>query len=323
MQPNTSKVNAPAAASLVPLCSRLSSALCAGDLVRSIVFETAAFLGLQRCSLWLRRIDASGLTQACSVEREPSAPTVPGNMHEASADAKPVAVPEPLRELLPYNCLLSLAATAPDDADDGAAAVVAVRQSGHCIGLLYLECDDNDHRLTPELREQLPFFGRFLGMLLTPITTANGETVRLDTLLKSEFGSGYQNIRHYNFKRSITINADIDEDKIDAVAANNLIREHWDSIRTRHPGINLDFTGVLDDIEENLSGISLLFVIGIGLIYLILGTQFKSYLQPLMILVSVPLAFIGVVFGLAITNNPIYTDQVGILPTERVLRNPA
>ncbi len=44
-----------------------------------------------------------------------------------------------------------------------------------------------------------------------------------------------------------------------------------------------------------------MFLFGIGLIYLILGTQFKSYYQPLMILTTVPMAFTGVVLGLLIT----------------------
>ena len=49
----------------------------------------------------------------------------------------------------------------------------------------------------------------------------------------------------------------------------------------------------------------LLFLLGISLIYLLIGTQFKSYFQPLMILATVPLAFIGVVIGLIITQNPL------------------
>jgi multidrug efflux pump subunit AcrB len=44
---------------------------------------------------------------------------------------------------------------------------------------------------------------------------------------------------------------------------------------------------------------------GMGLIYLILAAQFKSYFQPLMILVTVPLAFTGVAYGLALSNNPL------------------
>ena len=48
-----------------------------------------------------------------------------------------------------------------------------------------------------------------------------------------------------------------------------------------------------------------LFLMGMGLIYAILGTQFRSYFQPLMILATVPLAFTGVVLGLLITRNPL------------------
>ena len=48
-----------------------------------------------------------------------------------------------------------------------------------------------------------------------------------------------------------------------------------------------------------------LFLFGIGLIYLILAAQFRSYFQPLMVLVAVPLAFAGVAFGLALSGNPL------------------
>jgi multidrug efflux pump subunit AcrB len=44
---------------------------------------------------------------------------------------------------------------------------------------------------------------------------------------------------------------------------------------------------------------------GIGLIYLILATQFRSYFQPMLIIVSVPMAFTGVSFGLFITQQPL------------------
>src|SRR5690606_18884055 len=72
-----------------------------------------------------------------------------------------------------------------------------------------------------------------------------------------------------------------------------------------YPRIDLNFTGELDDIQESIDAIPYLFLFGIGLIYLILGTQFKSYWQPLMILATVPLAFTGVTFGLVLTNNPL------------------
>ena len=48
-----------------------------------------------------------------------------------------------------------------------------------------------------------------------------------------------------------------------------------------------------------------LFLLGLGLIYLIIATQFRSYFQPLLILSTVPMAFTGVVFGLVLTRNPL------------------
>lgn len=61
-----------------------------------------------------------------------------------------------------------------------------------------------------------------------------------------------------------------------------------------------------------------------GPIYLILAAQFKSYRQPLMILVTVPLAFTGVTLGLVITQNPLslYT-MYGIIALTGIAVNSA
>nr|MBA2238247.1 efflux RND transporter permease subunit [Lysobacter sp.] len=79
----------------------------------------------------------------------------------------------------------------------------------------------------------------------------------------------------------------------------------WDRVRVQHPGADLDFSGELDDINESLNAMGPLALLGIGLIYLILAAQFRSYFQPLLILVTVPLAFIGVTLGLLISGNPL------------------
>jgi multidrug efflux pump subunit AcrB len=49
----------------------------------------------------------------------------------------------------------------------------------------------------------------------------------------------------------------------------------------------------------------ILFLFGVGLIYLILATQFRSYFQPMLIISTLPMAFTGVVFGLWATGNPL------------------
>jgi len=92
---------------------------------------------------------------------------------------------------------------------------------------------------------------------------------------------------------------------MNTVTANRLIQEKWQELHVQFPGVDLEFSGELDDIQESLDAMASLFLFGVGLIYLILGSQFRSYWQPFMILATVPLAFIGVVFGLAVTHNPL------------------
>ena len=137
------------------------------------------------------------------------------------------------------------------------------------------------------------------------VFTPAGKAIPLSLLVSDETRSSLGNIRHYNFKRTITVEADIDKTQIDEVAANNFIKDEWKKIKHKYPNVNLDFSGILDDIQEALDAIVVLFIFGVGVMYMILGTQFKSYFQPLMILSTVFLAFTGVVIGILITQHPL------------------
>lgn len=142
-------------------------------------------------------------------------------------------------------------------------------------------------------------------LLDEPIALPDGQTSRLGALVEQEVAPGRGFIRHYNLRRSVTVEANLDKEMTDTTTANARVAAGWEEIRARHPGVSLDFSGELDDIEESLASMKLLFLLGVGLIYLILAAQFASYWQPLMILVTVPLAFSGVVFGLALSDNPL------------------
>ncbi|GAA3527442.1 efflux RND transporter permease subunit [Zobellella aerophila] len=128
----------------------------------------------------------------------------------------------------------------------------------------------------------------------------------LSQLVHAERRQSQANIRHYNFRRAITVEASLAEGGPDTLAANRLIRERWDrQYQARFANIDLDFSGELDDIQQSLDAMGRLFLLGVGVMYLILGTQFNSYFQPLLILTTVPMAFTGVVFGLLLSNNPL------------------
>lgn len=142
-------------------------------------------------------------------------------------------------------------------------------------------------------------------ILEMPVALPGGGTTTLGRLVIEETRAGKGAIRHYNLRRSITVDADLDKQVIDTVAANRAIESAWDKVKARYPSTSLDFSGELDDIQESLDAMQILFLLGVGLIFLILAAQFRSYGQPLMILVTVPLAFTGVVFGLLVSGSPL------------------
>ncbi len=142
-------------------------------------------------------------------------------------------------------------------------------------------------------------------LLSDPVALPGGGTTTLGALVHADTRIGSGGIKHYNLKRAITIESDLDKDRLDTVEANARIAELWKDIKSRYPNTRIDFTGELDDINESLDAMKMLFLLGIGLIYLILASQFRSYWQPLLILLTVPMAFTGVVFGLFITQNPL------------------
>ena len=169
--------------------------------------------------------------------------------------------------------------------------VESVQDQGETVDIRVVAADGQFSSPTELLGAQLP--------------TATGDMISLSELVDADRSPALGTIRHYNFRRTITVEADIDSEMTDTVTANQAVMDTWSQLQASYPNVNLDFSGELDDIQESLDSIGILFLFGLGVMYLILGTQFKSYGQPLLILVTVPLAFTGVVLGLFVTGNPL------------------
>ena len=138
-----------------------------------------------------------------------------------------------------------------------------------------------------------------------PIALPQGGTTTFRALTNTRIAQSSGTVRHYGYRRSISVEADLDAMTVNTVAANKHIMAEWDKIRNQFPSTDLDFSGAFDDIQESLDSMLILFMFGVGLIYLILATQFRSYFQPMLIIVTVPMAFTGVVFGLFVTQQPL------------------
>ena len=174
----------------------------------------------------------------------------------------------------------------------------------HSEGEIVTDLRDNGEKVEVRVRAAERNLEDITQLLDDPIALPDGRQTTLAALTTRELAKGAGTIRHYKLKRSITVTADLTPGTTNTLAAVGLIQNGWDKIALAHPNASLDFSGEFEDINESLNAMVGLFVLGIGLIYLILATQFRSYFQPFLVLVTVPFAFTGVVVGLLISGFP-------------------
>jgi len=132
-----------------------------------------------------------------------------------------------------------------------------------------------------------------------------GQLVAFKDVASFKTEQGVADIHRFNNERAITISADIDESENTIDVANEKIAEVFGKISPRYQGYRIDFGGEFKEFETAFDNILMLFTVGLILIYAILGTQFRSFAQPLIIMFTIPFAFIGAALGLFVTGNPL------------------
>jgi HAE1 family hydrophobic/amphiphilic exporter-1 len=106
----------------------------------------------------------------------------------------------------------------------------------------------------------------------------------------------YQNNRVINITANIKPGA-----PTSTVALINNIRSYYQRIKGKYPGAELTFSGEFESTRRSYTSLAYAFSVAVLAIYLILATQFRSYIQPLIILSAVVFSVVGVVFGKFIT----------------------
>ena len=134
------------------------------------------------------------------------------------------------------------------------------------------------------------------------IATPTGAIIPLKDVTDITEEKGYSDIRRFDGERAITVYASVDREKTTPFAVNQALRSAFADVETLYPGYQLDFRGVFDEIVESFSELWKLFIVGLLLIYVVLGAQFKSFLQPIIIMFAVPFGMIGAMFGLLLSN---------------------
>lgn len=139
------------------------------------------------------------------------------------------------------------------------------------------------------------------------IPTVDGRQIPFSALARIEEVPAVASIRRIDGKREVEISADILDTR--TVSAINSDIESWfvREVQEQYPGITLVTGGEFSELADLLVQILRVFLIGVFLIYAVLGAQFKSYSQPFLILLSIPMAFGGVILYLVLSGTPFST----------------
>ena len=134
------------------------------------------------------------------------------------------------------------------------------------------------------------------------IATPTGAIVPLKDVADITEEKGYSDIRRFDGERAITVYASVDRQKTTPFEVNQALMRAFADVESLYPGYQLDFRGVFDEIIESFSELWKLFIVGLLLIYVVLGAQFKSFIQPVVIMFAVPFGMIGAMVGLLLSN---------------------
>jgi HAE1 family hydrophobic/amphiphilic exporter-1 len=136
-------------------------------------------------------------------------------------------------------------------------------------------------------------------------------TVPLEQVASIRQSVGPAQINHLDGDRVVNVEANTAGVPLSAVTAG--INAKIDSLRFP-PTIRITQGGEVDSQNEVFGHIIVALLTAVMLMYLILVVQFGSFMDPLAILVSVPLSMIGVMIALAITGNTLnIMSMIGII----------
>ncbi len=143
--------------------------------------------------------------------------------------------------------------------------------------------------------------------LLSP----SGRLVPLRNVARVSLGSGPTEIQRINRQPAITIGANYSgRSEADVMAdVRKLLAEH-----PLPAGVEAKLTGRAELQEESFSSLSQALLLSLIFVYMVLASRFGSFIQPILIMLAMPLAVVGAILALVITGRPMdMTAMIGFI----------
>lgn len=143
------------------------------------------------------------------------------------------------------------------------------------------------------------------------IRTRQGQLVTLDTITSVEEIASAQRLSHTNKQKSITLSAHLAEGVTLGDALDFLDKT---AIEKLPADITISYSGESKEFRENQASVLIVFALALLVAYLVLAAQFESFINPLVVMLTVPMGVLGGFLGLWLTAQgfSIYS-QIGMI----------
>jgi len=139
----------------------------------------------------------------------------------------------------------------------------------------------------------------------------NDTMIPLASLVKVREAVAPRELNHFSQRRAVTITANL--------APNYSLGEALDfldqvSARVLKPGYTTDVNGTSREFKSSQGSLTIVFVLALLFIFLVLAAQFESFIDPFVIMLSVPLSMIGALLALQWSNGSLNVySQIGLI----------
>jgi len=153
------------------------------------------------------------------------------------------------------------------------------------------------------------------------IQIASGEMIPLSRVASLEITEGPVEILRKDQERHSEITADIHGVDLATVMAQ--IQSRLSELELPD-GYRFSYEGEFEDMQESFSSLGMAFGLAVILIYMVMASQFESLVHPFTIMFTIPLAVIGVIFGMYITNSIVSVASIlGLITLAGIVVNNA
>jgi len=129
------------------------------------------------------------------------------------------------------------------------------------------------------------------------VTTPKGVKVPLREVVDIKKGQAFTSINRRNGRRVVTVTADVvPQDQADQVL-DAVKKDTLPLLKKKYLGLNYSFEGKQSDRKESLQALGRGMIVALLVVYVLLAIPFRSYIQPAIIMVSIPFGIVGAIIG--------------------------